>query len=122
MLHSRLAIAGARAMRLGFAPRIVNARGVGMRRGYVEYQPPNKPGETSGTGKSSTETNAHRAFYSTFGSPILKSFLGALFTYQLLYWTWMKLESLDIKEEKTEISKLESELRTLTEKKQAEKA
>ncbi|KAF2810233.1 uncharacterized protein BDZ99DRAFT_462828 [Mytilinidion resinicola] len=108
-------------MRMGVAPQLMGLRrggGVGGKRGYVDYQPPNKP-----EGKSQTERNAHRAFYSTFGSPILKTFLGALFTYQLIYWGWMKLESLDIKDEKNEeISKLEDELRALTEKKPAEKA
>jgi hypothetical protein len=34
-------------------------------------------------------------FYKSFGSPILKCFLGALFTYQVAYWGWMKLESLE---------------------------
>jgi len=117
----RVAVTGARAMRLGFAPRLAGlgrVGGVSARRGYVEYQPPNKP-----EGKSQTERNAHRAFYSSFGSPILKAFLGALFTYQLIYWGWMKLESLDIKHEKNaEISKLETELKTLTGKKKEEKA
>jgi hypothetical protein len=35
------------------------------------------------------------AFYKNFGSPILKTFLGALFTYQLAYYGWMKLEAVE---------------------------
>ncbi|CRG92197.1 hypothetical protein PISL3812_09253 [Talaromyces islandicus] len=27
-----------------------------------------------------------------FGRPFAKVFLGAIFAYQLIYWTWMKLE------------------------------
>lgn len=40
---------------------------------------------------------AQGAFYKSFGSPIVKCFLGALFTYQVAYWGWMKLESLEEK-------------------------
>jgi hypothetical protein len=35
------------------------------------------------------------AFYQSFGMPIAKCFLGAIFTYQVVYWSWMKLESLE---------------------------
>ncbi|KAF2416432.1 hypothetical protein EJ08DRAFT_643913, partial [Tothia fuscella] len=38
-------------------------------------------------------------FYKSFGFPVIKVFLGALFTYQLIYWSWLKLESLEVKEE-----------------------
>jgi len=41
-----------------------------------------------------------RAFYQDFGRPIAKVFLGALFTYQVLYWSWLKLESIEVKREK----------------------
>ena len=41
--------------------------------------------------------SAQGAFYKSFGSPIVKCFLGALFTYQVAYWGWMKLESLEEK-------------------------
>lgn len=33
------------------------------------------------------------SLYRTFGRPFSKVFLGALFTYQLAYWTWAKLET-----------------------------
>jgi hypothetical protein len=36
-------------------------------------------------------------FYRSFGSPIFKCFLMALFTYQVVYWGWMKLESIEEK-------------------------
>jgi len=41
-----------------------------------------------------------RAFYQSFGRPVAKVFLGALLTYQAIYWSWLKLESLEIKEDK----------------------
>ncbi|PVH95032.1 hypothetical protein DM02DRAFT_499343, partial [Periconia macrospinosa] len=39
-------------------------------------------------------------FYRTFSYPILKTFLGALFTYQLTYYAWMKLEYFEEKQDK----------------------
>lgn len=38
--------------------------------------------------------------YKTFVSPFAKVFLGAIFTYQVIYWTWLKLETDEIKVEK----------------------
>lgn len=35
------------------------------------------------------------AFYKTFTAPLLKTFLGALFTYQLAYYGWLKLETIE---------------------------
>ncbi|KAB2578563.1 hypothetical protein DIS24_g4010 [Lasiodiplodia hormozganensis] len=66
-------------------------------RQYASYQPPNPPKQE----KSSTYGNAQRAFYRDFGAPVAKVFLGALVTYQALYWGWLKLESLEMKEEKS---------------------
>lgn len=84
---------------------------------YSSYQPPTPPSSSSSGGSGAK--NPHRAFYSDFGSPILKVFLGALFTYQALYWGWMKLETLEIKDEKNaEITMLEGQLRDLTAGKQ----
>ncbi|KAJ2979902.1 hypothetical protein NUW58_g7086 [Xylaria curta] len=34
----------------------------------------------------------HKAFYKTFGRPIAKVFLMAIFTYQLAYYFWVRLE------------------------------
>ena len=42
------------------------------------------------------------AFYKSFSAPILKCFLGALFTYQLAYFGWMKLEAIEEAELKRE--------------------
>lgn len=78
---------------------------------YSSYQPPNPPKEE----KSSTYANAQRAFYRDFGAPVAKVFLGALVTYQVLYWGWLKLESLETKEKKNaEITSLEAQVRGLT--------
>ena len=55
-----------------------------------------------------------RAFYKSFGRPIAKVFFMALFTYQVLHYTWMKLEAMEEKEEKTaELQGLEGQLRDL---------
>ncbi|KAJ8114847.1 hypothetical protein OPT61_g3367 [Boeremia exigua] len=51
------------------------------------------------------------AFYKSFSAPILKCFLGALFTYQLAYFGWLKLETIEEAHEKrTEIKGLQEEL------------
>ncbi|KAG9206335.1 hypothetical protein G6514_005062 [Epicoccum nigrum] len=51
------------------------------------------------------------AFYKSFSAPILKCFLGALFTYQLAYFGWMKLETIEeAYEKKEEIRGLRGEL------------
>ena len=69
------------------------------------YQPPEPP----------QSSNRHRTFYRTFGRPLGKNFLIAVVTFQVIYWSWLKLESLDTKEEKNEeIQSLESELKSLT--------
>lgn len=51
------------------------------------------------------------AFYKSFSAPILKCFLGALFTYQLAYFGWMKLETIEETHSKqAEIKGLQNEL------------
>ncbi|KEQ70815.1 hypothetical protein M436DRAFT_52589 [Aureobasidium namibiae CBS 147.97] len=68
------------------------------------YQPPT-PSEPD---------NPHRAFYKSFGRPIAKVFFMALFTYQVLHYTWMRLEAMEEKEEMTaELQGLEGQLRHL---------
>ncbi|OJJ88881.1 uncharacterized protein ASPGLDRAFT_116650 [Aspergillus glaucus CBS 516.65] len=53
--------------------------------------------------------------YKTFVSPFAKVFLGAIFTYQVIYWTWLKLETDEIKVEKNkEVAALEKKARELT--------
>ncbi|KAI4642250.1 hypothetical protein J4E93_007394 [Alternaria ventricosa] len=57
------------------------------------------------------------AYYGTFGSPLLKCFLGALFTYQLTYYLWYKLETIEeTHDTKAEIRDLQEELRQAIEK------
>ncbi|KAH0363545.1 hypothetical protein KCU65_g7377, partial [Aureobasidium melanogenum] len=69
------------------------------------YQPPT-PSEPE---------NPHRAFYKSFGRPIAKVFLMALFTYQVLHYGWLRLEAMEEKEEKTtELQSLEGQLREMT--------
>lgn len=74
-------------------------------RNQSTYQPPSPP----------KQPNPHGNFYKEFGRPVAKCFLIAVLTYQLLYMSWTKLESMEIKQEKThEIKELENEVRALT--------
>jgi len=48
--------------------------------------------------------------------------MGAVFTYQLIYWGWLKLESIEMKKEKNdEIERLEGQLKEFSIKKKDEK-
>lgn len=40
-------------------------------------------------------------FYRSFGRPIAKVFLGAVFTYQVIYFAWVKLDVEDVKDKKS---------------------
>ncbi|KAJ5554456.1 hypothetical protein N7513_004415 [Penicillium frequentans] len=52
--------------------------------------------------------------YGAFVRPFGKVFLGAVLTYQIIYWSWMKLETDDIKLQKNEqLSGLEKKAREL---------
>lgn len=44
-----------------------------------------------------TPPSAHAAFYKTFGRPIAKVALGAIFTYQVVYYAWVRLEHNEVK-------------------------
>lgn len=70
------------------------------------YQPPNAP---------ASKPSPHSNFYKVFGRPLAKTFLIAVATYQVLYWSWAKLESIEAKHEtEQEIKGLQGELRSLT--------
>jgi hypothetical protein len=43
-------------------------------------------------------------FYRTFTRPIAKTLLIAVFTYQLAYWAWVKLETDEIRAEREGLS------------------
>lgn len=80
-------------IRIPFSSRVAVPRNPvpvsALRRGYSS-QP-----EGQGQGKSIAG-----AYYKSFGLPVAKCFLGALFTYQITYWLWMKLESLEQQKDK----------------------
>ncbi len=44
-----------------------------------------------------TNSPSQKDFYKTFTRPVAKCFLLAIFTYQLVYWAWVKLETNEIK-------------------------
>ncbi|KAJ6184992.1 hypothetical protein N7519_006293 [Penicillium mononematosum] len=53
--------------------------------------------------------------YRTFTGPFAKVFLGGVFVYQVLYWTWLKLEMDEIKVAKNkQVAVLEKEAREIT--------
>lgn len=71
------------------------------------YQAPDPP--------RSQRPNPHGNFYKQFGRPVAKNFLIGMLTFQVLYWSWLKLESIEVKQEKgNEMQLLEGELRGLT--------
>ena len=43
-------------------------------------------------------------FYRSFGRPIAKTFFGAVFTYQVIYFVWVKLDVDEMKAKKSGIS------------------
>ncbi|CAI7611989.1 unnamed protein product [Penicillium glandicola] len=56
--------------------------------------------------------------YKSFTGPFAKVFLGGVFVYQVLYWTWLKLEMDETKVAKNEkVAVLEKEVREITSKK-----
>ncbi|PWY72511.1 hypothetical protein BO94DRAFT_627802 [Aspergillus sclerotioniger CBS 115572] len=67
---------------------------------------------------NANESSAYRegmARYKLFVGPFAKVFLGAIFTYQMLYWTWLKLEMNESKYEKNqEVAALEQKAKELT--------
>ncbi|KAI0012865.1 hypothetical protein F4779DRAFT_567192 [Xylariaceae sp. FL0662B] len=64
---------------------------------------------------SSTQApSAYGQFYRTFGRPIAKAFLIAIFTYQVAYYFWVRLEQKEIKSEmRATISELEARIEQL---------
>ncbi|PSN65586.1 hypothetical protein BS50DRAFT_62297 [Corynespora cassiicola Philippines] len=80
------------------------------RRRYATEQPPPPPPNPS---QSPKEPSRVGAFYKSFGSPLIKCYMGALFVYQVTYWGWLKLETLEEKKNNDdEIAKLKEELKT----------
>ncbi|KAI6796898.1 hypothetical protein KC363_g3056 [Hortaea werneckii] len=74
------------------------------------YEPPSQT-------QSQQKSNATRDFYRTFSRPLIKNFLIAVAVYQVLYYGWAKLESLDVKREKEgEMRSLQGEIDRLTAK------
>ncbi|KAF1949617.1 hypothetical protein CC80DRAFT_497365 [Byssothecium circinans] len=89
-----------------------------MRRRYAtnrESEPPAPHPPSSPPNPNShppKEPSRVGAFYRTFSYPILKAFLGALFTYQIVYYVWLKLEVVEEKHNKrNEIRDLRTELK-----------
>ncbi|KAI2733624.1 hypothetical protein CBS147332_639 [Penicillium roqueforti] len=73
---------------------------------------------TQATFNSSQKPSAYKEGmnkYRAFAGPFAKIFLGGVFVYQVLYWTWLKLEMDEIKVAKNEkVAVLEKEAREIT--------
>ncbi|KAI1753431.1 hypothetical protein F4782DRAFT_496213 [Xylaria castorea] len=64
----------------------------------------------------------HKTFYKTFSRPIAKVFLMAIFTYQLAYYFWVKLEQDEVRAEmQATISDLEARIEQLEQARPQEK-
>ena len=77
-----------------------------------QYQAPDQT-----TAQPTEKPNPHREIYKKggIGRPVARNFLIAMATFQVLYWSWLKLESIEVKQEKQEeLNTLESEVKTLT--------
>lgn len=75
------------------------------------YQAPTPP---------KSQSNPHRDFYRQFGLVTFKNFLIAMFTYQVIYWSWLKLESEETKRQMGgEVKSLEGEIRRMSKEKAA---
>ncbi|KAJ5558168.1 hypothetical protein N7535_008384 [Penicillium sp. DV-2018c] len=72
---------------------------------------------TQATFNSSQKPSAYREGmnkYRAFASPFAKVFLGGVFVYQVLYWTWLKLEMDETKVAKNEqVKTLEKQAREM---------
>ncbi|KAL8371755.1 hypothetical protein RB595_001518 [Gaeumannomyces hyphopodioides] len=54
-------------------------------------------------GSSSPQPSHTSNFYKTFGRPVFKVSLSAIFVYQLVYWAWVKLEQDEIMGERRDL-------------------
>ncbi|KFH46266.1 hypothetical protein ACRE_029370 [Hapsidospora chrysogenum ATCC 11550] len=55
---------------------------------------------TFASGPSDKSNNPTSQFYKTFTRPVAKVLLMAVLTYQLIYWSWVKLETDEIRAER----------------------
>jgi len=63
-----------------------------------------------------SDPDARPSIYRTHGRALLKALTLAFLTYQVVYWTWLTLETEEIKDSKNrEIRSLENEVRLLDE-------
>ncbi|EPE09731.1 hypothetical protein F503_07507 [Ophiostoma piceae UAMH 11346] len=78
------------------------------------------PSRTVRWNSSSSEPSAYSSFFKTFGRPIAKVSLMAVFAYQLVFFAWMKLETDDIRSSRNaEIASLETQVKELQAAKKA---
>ncbi|TLS27340.1 hypothetical protein PpBr36_04478 [Pyricularia pennisetigena] len=69
---------------------------------------------SSSSSSPSSKPSLSGSFYKTFGRPILKVVLSAMFVYQVAYYAWVKMETDEItRDRQAEIAKLEDQLSAL---------
>lgn len=84
-----------------------------------QQSPPLSP-QPSERPSASRAPNLHTSFYRTHGRALFKALTLAFFTYQVVYWAWLVLETEELKEHKSrEIRGLEGEVRLLDEQRKA---
>ncbi|KAI0502978.1 hypothetical protein F5B22DRAFT_631113 [Xylaria bambusicola] len=93
---------------------LIPRSGLQVRARFSSTQAPNEPRPTGSLD--------HKNFYKTFGRPIAKVFLMAIFTYQLAYYFWVRLEQNEIRSEmQAIITDLETRIEALEQAKTQKK-
>ena len=90
----------------------------GHRRFHTSPAHHQDPSASSASRPSHRSTpSPHTSFYRTYGRALFKALTLAFFTYQVVYWAWLVLETEEIKAEKSrEMETLEDEVRLLDER------
>jgi hypothetical protein len=103
-LHSRISASTVEMLRSLLRRPIRDARRLpSIRANSTSYQAPEPP-----------KSNPHRDFYRGPFRPIAFNVLISLATFQAIYWSWLKLESLEVKQNaNTQLEALEGELEGL---------
>ncbi|USW57825.1 hypothetical protein Slin15195_G111440 [Septoria linicola] len=86
-------------------------------RAFLRHEQQQQPQYQAPTSPAPAKVNPHRQVYKQggMGRAVAYNFLVAMVTFQVLYWSWLKLESIETKQEKqTELDTLQTEVETLT--------
>ncbi|KAL4944359.1 hypothetical protein BDV06DRAFT_187681 [Aspergillus oleicola] len=116
-MHPRLNIISSLTRTRAFPLRTLSTSIPRLNTGMPPHPSPQQPNQQQQQ-EQHQQPNAYKdgmSRYRTFFGPYAKVFLGAVFVYQVIYWSWMKLEMEDVKVGKNEqLKALEKEARELT--------